>query len=244
MSAATSTSAVPARVIDQMRVLIVAGIATGVLVVGLGSRLAMLLLRLTSPDQVHGVTSDDGFIIGRVTLGGTYNLVQLGAVVGLIGAGAYRLVAPWLIGPMWFRRLTTGAASAAVVGSMLLHSDGVDFTLLKPTWLAIGVFVALPGVFGIVIGVAVDRCGRPDSWTATAHRRWAVPILLMICVPATVLVVPFLAVAVTACVMAQQSARLSTIRVSTAYGMGVRFVWLSIATVGLIAVVRDARAIA
>lgn len=127
-----STSEVRQRLVEEMRILIVAGIPVGVLVVGVGSRLAMLLLRITSPDRVRGVTSDDGFIIGQFTVGGTYNLLLLGATVGIIGAGAYQMVAPWLIGPTWFRRLTTGLASAAVVGSMLVHADGVDFTLLNP----------------------------------------------------------------------------------------------------------------
>ena len=56
---------------EQLRVLIVGGIPYGVLVAGVGSRLAMLLLRLTSPDAVSGVTSgiesDDGFTIGQMT---------------------------------------------------------------------------------------------------------------------------------------------------------------------------------
>src|SRR5687768_18610943 len=99
------------RLIEGMRVLIVGGIPVGVLVAGVGSRLAMLLLRVTSPDRLVGVISDDGFTIGEFTLGGTYNLLMLGAVVGIIGAGAYRMVAPWLIGPAWLRRLTTGFGS-------------------------------------------------------------------------------------------------------------------------------------
>ncbi|MEX2252307.1 MAG: hypothetical protein WD895_09595 [Acidimicrobiia bacterium] len=143
-----------------MRVLIVAGIPVGVLVAGVGSRLAMLLIRVTSPDRVVGVTSDDGFTIGEVTLGGTYNLLLLGAAVGVIGAGAYQMVAPWLIGPIWFRRLTTGLASAAVVGSMLVHADGIDFTLLKPTWLAIGLIAV--GCFSPTVhSVWLDQLAKP-----------------------------------------------------------------------------------
>lgn len=65
--------------LDRLRLLIVAGITTGVLVVGVGSRLAMFALRLTSPEHVRGITSDDGFVIGRFTLSGTYNLLALGA---------------------------------------------------------------------------------------------------------------------------------------------------------------------
>ena len=90
------------RFLEGFRVLIVGGISAGVILIGVGSRLAMLLLRVTSPDSVRGVESDDGFIMGRVTLAGTYNLLMLGASVGIIGAAAYLLVAPWLIGPKWF----------------------------------------------------------------------------------------------------------------------------------------------
>jgi hypothetical protein len=72
-----------------MWVVVMAGIPTGVVVAGVGSRLAMLLLRLTSSSSVGGVSSDDGFEIGRFTLGGTYNLLLLGAAVGVIGAVAY-----------------------------------------------------------------------------------------------------------------------------------------------------------
>src|SRR6476660_3821704 len=92
----------PAELLETLRIVVVAGLSVGIVVIGLGSRLAMLLLRLTSPDSVIGVTSDDGFEIGRVTLAGTYNLLLIGATVGFIGAVAYVAVAPWLLGPTWF----------------------------------------------------------------------------------------------------------------------------------------------
>src|SRR6476646_5216117 len=79
--------------LELLRILVVTGVSVGIVVIGLGSRLAMLLLRLTSPDSVIGVTSDDGFEIGRVTLAGTYNLLLIGATVGFIGAVAYVAVA-------------------------------------------------------------------------------------------------------------------------------------------------------
>ena len=81
MTASMSPVTPAGRYLEQLRVVTVAGIACGVVVVGLGSRLAMLMLRLTSPQRVRGVTSDDGFEIGRVTLGGTYNLMIVGAAV-------------------------------------------------------------------------------------------------------------------------------------------------------------------
>ena len=228
-------------VLQRLRVLIVAGIPTGVLVAGVGSRVAMFVLRLTSPDSVRGVTSDDGFEIGRFTFGGTYNLLVLGAVFGLIGAAAYRAVAPWLLGPRWFRRCTVAAATGAVVGSMLIHADGIDFRFLKPLWLAIGCFVALPAVFGVAIGAAVDRVAR--SPLPIGHRRWIVPLVLVGAFPPAIPVVLFTAVVLLAWVpLRRELAAIGD--VPKIGGVAIRAAWLLIAVLGLVALVRDVQALA
>jgi hypothetical protein len=231
------------RFVEGVRVLIVGGVPAGVILVGLGSRLAMLLLRLTSPDRVHGVSSDDGFTIGRVTVAGTYNLLTIGAAVGIIGAVAYQMVAPWLIGPRWFRRLTTGLASAAVAGSMLIHADGVDFTLLRPTWLAVGLFIALPGVFGALIGVAIDAVGRPDNWTVRGRRRWLLPLISVGCFPPVIPFVLLASVTVAARIVANDAPVVKRIRTTPLYAFAVRSLWLLIAVAGLVALINDARAL-
>jgi hypothetical protein len=232
------TRDVAGEVLERFRVLVVAGISVGALVVGVGSRLAMFVLRLTSPDQVRGRTSDDGFIIGRFTLSGSYNLLLLGAAIGIIGAAAYRAVAPWLLGPTWFRRFTTAAASGAVVGSMLVHADGIDFQLLKPLWLAIGLFVALPAVFAIAIGVAVDRVAAPDSWTTVGRRRWVLPVLLIAAFPpALFILVPALLV-LSVWVPARRSLSAAG-DVPWVLGLAVRGVWLAIAVGGIVALMGD-----
>ncbi len=230
--------------LEKLRVLVVAGVLTGALVAGLGGRLAMLVLRLTSPDGVRGVISDDGFRIGEVTLFGTYSLVALGAGIGIIGAAAYRWVCPWLLGPSWFRRVTVSAGSAVVVGSMLIHADGVDFTLLQPTWLAIALFLALPAAFGWLIGWAVDRVAAPTSWTASGRRRWVVPVVLVACFPAMIILV-----GVTALVLAIWGpirAQPKTLRWSRTLPvlLVVRAAWLAVAVAGLAALLGDIHALA
>ena len=245
------TSATPATearrhvrlVAEKMRILIVAGIPAGALLVGVGSRVAMLVLRLTSPDTVRGVKSDDGFVIGQVTLKGTYDLVGIGAVVGIIGAAAYMLVAPWLIGPLWFRRATTGIASALVVGSMLVHSKGIDFNVLKPTWLAIALFVALPGLFGTLIGGFVDSVRRPDSWTRRGRRPWTLALLCVICFPITVLPLAFALIVVLVWHILTEAGLVRLVRRAPGYALVVRSVWLLIALAGLRALVADIDAI-
>jgi hypothetical protein len=228
---------------DGLRVLILAGIPVGVIVAGIGGRLAMLALRVTSGDAVNGVVSDDGFTIGQVTLAGTYNLLLLGATIGIIGAGAYQCVRPWLLGPSWFRRLTTALASGIVVGSMLLHAGGVDFTLLKPTWLAIGLFIALPMAFGVAIGMAVDRVGRPRPRTRRRWRRWVLPAILVALFPLTL----FVLVAATAILAVWLAIRrlgvIERLRVSPGYSLAVRSAWLVVGGLGLLALGRDVSAI-
>lgn len=227
------------RMMEELRVLVVAGVPFGVLVVGVGSRVAMLVLRLTSPDTVIGVRSDDDFVIGRFTLGGSYNLLMLGAAVGIVGAGVYRLVAPWLIGPMWFRRVTTAMGSAAVVGSILVHADGVDYRLLKPTWLAIALFVALPGVFGGFVGPVVDRVADRASWTRTGRRVWALPVICLVPFPLATLPLLFVVVAMTFMMAINEAAPVDRLRTWRPYGLIVRALWLGIAVFGLVVLIED-----
>jgi len=230
-------------VLERMRVLIVAGITVGVLVAGIGSRLAMLLLRVTSSDRVIGLQSDDDFTIGRTTLAGSYNLVVLGAFVGIIGVGVYRLVGPWLIGPLWLRRLTLGVGAGIVAGSMLVHSDGVDFTVLKPTWLAIGLFVALPALFGASIGWVVDAVQRPDSWTARGRRKWVLPVIAVAVVPVAAIPLAFALVPVGIWPMSRDvdfSAEIKSVRWLPNAG---RAVWILIVVLGLVSLLNDVTAI-
>jgi hypothetical protein len=226
-------------VLETMRVLIVGGIPAGALLVGLGSRVAMLVLRITSPDKVNGVESDDGFIIGKVTFGGTYNLMNLGAAIGIIGAGTYLLVSPWLIGPLWFRRATTGLAAGVVGGSMLVHADGIDFNVLQPTWLAIALFVALPGLFGALIGSFVDAVRRPDSWTRRGRRTWVLAVLCVASFPLTLFVLVIALIVVLTCLVVNEAGLPRVVRRIPAYALVVRGLWLLIALVGLLALIGD-----
>lgn len=224
-----------------MRVVIVAGGPAGMLVVGVGSRLAMLLLRVTSPETVRGVESDDGFIIGRFTLGGSFALVQIGAFVGVLGAALYLLIRPWLLGPTWFRYLTIGLGSGSVGGSFLLHSDGVDFRVLEPGWLAMALFVAVPALFGVAIGPVVEMIERrtmPAGW-----QQFAAPAVILAIGPAGIIPALFVAPGLFVYVAAQAPSHESSKPMPVVIGAIVRVVWLAIAVAGLLALIGDIRAI-
>ena len=228
---------------DRLWVLIVAGISVGVLVTGVAGRMAMLILRLTSPDHVRGVVSDDGFEIGRFTLSGTYNLMMVGAGIGLIGACLYTWVAPWLIGPVWFRRATTAVACGAVVGSTLVKNDGVDFNVLEPAWLAVALFVAIPALFGWFIGVAVDRA-RVVVHRPRGRWWWAAPVALVVCFPFVVfLLVPIVVVLAVWSWLHRFGPWDGAVRVSP-LAFVVRGGWLTVAVVGVRELAMDISAVA
>ncbi|WP_344154928.1 hypothetical protein [Nocardioides koreensis] len=224
--------------LELLRIVVVAGVAVGILVIGLGGRLAMLLLRLTSPGDVVGVTSDDGFEIGRTTLAGTYNLMLVGASVGLIGAVAYVAVAPWLIGRRWFRYLTVGVTAAALGGALLLHDDGVDFTRTGPLWFAVALFLALPFGSGVALAAVTDAVSRPGSWTSRGHARWVLPVVLVgLVLPVLPLLLPL--TVVLAVLLALHRLLLAPIRASTVATLAVRSAFFAIPALSFVALGQD-----
>jgi hypothetical protein len=230
--------------IDRVRVTVLAGGVLGLVVGGLGGRLGMLLLRATSPETVRGIESDDGFVIGRVTLFGTVGLLALCTAIGIIGGFAYRLVAPALIGPPWLHQLTAALGAGAVVGSMLVHADGVDFTLLEPTWFAIAVFIAIPVGFGATIGPALDRWDQTDAWVNRGRwRRWLLPIAVVAVIPVFVPVVLIAGVVMVAWDGADGVPGIHRVRSSPLLMNVLRAVWVLVAGLGLAFLVNDIAAI-
>lgn len=133
------------------------GVGCGMITVGVLSRLAMFVLAELNP-QATGVTSDDGFVMGQVTLTGSLNLLLLaGPLLGVLGAGFYLALRGLRVGPPWFQLLSISLGPAVVVGAMIVHATGVDFRLLKPLWLAVGLFVVLPATYVVLVSVIAER---------------------------------------------------------------------------------------
>jgi hypothetical protein len=144
-----------------------AGLVCGALVGGVGGRLAMFILRLTSDDALHGLATDDGFTIGAFTAATVFLVLfaaLLGAVGGLVYLGAReRLPARW-------RPLLFGLFGATVGGALFIHPDGTDFTLLEPLWLAVALFVLLPAAYGVALSLLTERLLRATRWQRSRWR--------------------------------------------------------------------------
>ena len=61
--------------------IVLTGLGLGVVIGGIGGRLAMYLLARLNPEAT-GVVSDDGFVMGQFTLSGTLNLLVVGGFLG------------------------------------------------------------------------------------------------------------------------------------------------------------------
>ena len=151
----------------------VAGAVAGLVWGGIGGRIAMRVVVLTSNDRVRGVTSDDGFEIGTISTA-TMFLLVFAAIVGGIagfGVGLIRMVTS---GPIWAVAIGVALAAAAFAGAGIVHTDGVDFRLLGPLWLTVGLFVLIPGLWGATVVVATERLLRSniEGLPRRVHRRY------------------------------------------------------------------------
>jgi hypothetical protein len=140
----------------QWATVLLIGVACGVVVTGVLGRLVMLLLAELNP-VAAGVRSDDGFIMGQITLSGSTQLALAGAQLGAIGAFLYMALRGLMIGPPWFRLLSISVGPGVVVGALLVHTTGIDFLLLRPLWLTIGSFVLLPVMFCAAMHLIAER---------------------------------------------------------------------------------------
>ncbi|QIK67868.1 hypothetical protein G7072_17300 [Nocardioides sp. HDW12B] len=131
----------------------------------MGGRLAMMLLAATNPGM-GGLTSDDGFMIGRFTLLGSLNLLLVGGLLGALGAVVYAALRGLVVGPTWFRVLSVGVGPAVVVGEQLVHTDGVDYRLLGNPGLGVALFMLIPGVYAALLTLLAERWLTDDGFFA------------------------------------------------------------------------------
>ena len=151
----------PGAAVDGLRTLAVvmaAGVLAGTLVPGLGGRLVMRILGATSSDA-QGMRTAADQPVGEITNSGTIAVILfVGLFGGIIAALAFLVVRRWLP--------TTAAPAGALAGVLLLGTIGVsdalspdnkDFAILRPTWLAVTLVVALALLFGVTFTAFAAR---------------------------------------------------------------------------------------
>jgi hypothetical protein len=159
---------------------IVGGFLMGGVIGGIGGRLAMFVLRLTSDSSLHGAKTDDGFIIGRFS-GDSLFLLIFTSGLGVLGGILYLAVRSWL--PQRRRAVLAGVFGGVVGGAFFIRPDGLDFTRLDPLPLAVAMFITLPAVYGVTMSLLVERLLREDSgWSRS--RVWFLGLIPLVAIGA------------------------------------------------------------
>jgi hypothetical protein len=151
----------------------VVGAAAGLVWGGFGGRIAMRVVFLTSDERVRGMESDDRFEIGRFS-NATLVLLIMTTILGLLagfGVGVIRMVTS---GPTWAVAIGTSLAAASFAGAGIVHTDGIDFRVLEPLWLTVGLFVLIPGLWAATVVVVTERLLRSHraDLPRLVHRRY------------------------------------------------------------------------
>ena len=170
-----------------------AGGLAGFLVGGVGGRLAMFVLRLTSSDSVVGVQSDDDFTIGKISSASLF-LLLITAFLGVI-VGVAVVVARSQLPGVWGASLVVAAAGTSGAAA-IIKPDGVDFNLLSPLWLACLLFTLIPSLAAALMVWFVRRW---QVWWWQDRRRTILASLpWLLAVPTFFVSIPFIIVSVAA----------------------------------------------
>ncbi|HEX5588721.1 MAG TPA: hypothetical protein VFX65_00335 [Candidatus Limnocylindrales bacterium] len=144
----------------------IAGAIAGVVVAGVGGRIVMRAAAVLNP-QATGARTENGELVGAITLNGTVALLLFsGLLTGVVAGIVWVVVSRWLPTGRW--RLLAGAVSAAAIGGpLLIRSDNLDFRILEADGPILAMLIALVAVLGLAIAWLDDqldrRLPRPDG---------------------------------------------------------------------------------
>ena len=149
----------------------VAGGAAGVLVGGIGTRIAMRIAAMTARDGAQGLTTEAGATIGRITFVGTAFLVlAVGIGAALVGTAFYLATLPWLPRRRTLRAIAFGCLELVVFGTVLLDPANPDFTILGRPLVDVLVLGSLVVLHGVALVMLVEPSGRLVSTVARGDR--------------------------------------------------------------------------
>lgn len=167
-----------------VEVMLVTGLAGGILVMGVGGRLAMRLLGATGGDRAQNRITEANEVVGEVTIGGTIGFIFfVGVLSGLVTTVIWFALRRFLP-PAWLGGLLFGAGLLVVFGTRNdpLRPGNEDFDIVGPWWLAILAFTALALAYGVALS---SFSARLSQWLPLIgrDRRSIAYVVLLVLVP-------------------------------------------------------------
>lgn len=150
-----------AGVLAQAGPLGLGGGVAGLLALGIGARVAMRLLALSSGTMGTGIRPESGAVPGEFTADGTLFLLLAGTVIGsviavIIGVGLGR----WLPREGPRRNAAVCALGSLVPALALIDPNNRDFALFGPTWFALVLFATCALGYGALLTIVVGRASK------------------------------------------------------------------------------------
>ncbi len=160
----------------------IAGIIVGLLVAGLGGRLVMRVAAILH-EGAAGIFTENGEVIGHITLEGTLALMVFGGLgMGLLAGTIWVVVGPWIPGRGLPRAIATALAAIALGTPMLIQRLNPDFVVLDHDPLVVALLIGLVGLVGLSIALvdgALDaRLPRPGRRLSIATTVYVVITLI------------------------------------------------------------------
>jgi hypothetical protein len=148
-----------------------AGIVAGVLVGGLLGRIVMRISGFMAGPALAGVQTENGNVVGDITVAGTIALIVfVGLPSGILGGLLYALLEPWLRRLRPWHGLAYGVALLATAGFTFLDPVNFDFSRFGVTALNIAMFAALFVLFGVATARLFDKLHVLRAGTTAAAR--------------------------------------------------------------------------
>src|SRR5688572_26216033 len=104
-----------------------------------------------------------------------YSRLIVTTIVGGFAGFGVEILRMVTSGPTWAVAIGTSLATATFVGASIVDPNGVDFRILDPLWLTVGLFVLIPGLWGAAVVVVTERLLRSDyskGLPPLVHRRY------------------------------------------------------------------------
>jgi hypothetical protein len=166
-----------------------AGIIVGIFVAGLGGRLVMRLATILHEDTV-GLRTENGEVIGDITLNGTLALITFsGLGMGLVAGMIWVIASPWIPGRGLIRAVLTAFVAIALGTPSLVQRTNPDFFLLGHDGLVVALLVGLVALVGFSISL-VDSALDARLPHSLPGIRIATTVYLIVTLLGLVLIVP------------------------------------------------------
>jgi hypothetical protein len=138
---------------------VLAGFGAG-FIGGIGARLAMRVSGLLTEPANRRLLTENGNVVGEITLAGTLSIAMFAGMVGVFGGLLYVGIRSRLPGTGWRRGLVYGGLLLATFGFIVMDKDNPDYQLFGPPGVNVGTFSLVYVLFGLVVAPLADWLDR------------------------------------------------------------------------------------